>query len=86
MKIFDLDNEWFDWISTRPPVIQKLAAQFPPNILYRLNDTNVLIYSYNENSTFTVSILDEYNPQGLAFERNVFGVGPNDLTECKSIE
>lgn len=40
----------------------------------------VVPYSYCEDGTVTVSVLGTFNK--TMFERNVFGVSPEDLEEC----
>jgi len=37
-------------------------------------------HSYNEDGTLSVIVSGEYNL--IIFERKVFGISPNDLTEC----
>ena len=74
--------EWQAWLSGRPQVILDLAARFPPWKLFLLKDSGCRVWckSYNEDGTITVAISGEFN--AVAFERDVFGVEPNDLTEC----
>lgn len=82
-KITELDREaWNEWVASRPPVIQEMCAKLPPDRLYRLSPTGhrVTLVSYSENGTVTVAVTGEYN--ALAFSRQVFGINPDDLTEC----
>jgi hypothetical protein len=82
-KVFELNLEnWKQWVSERPPSVQKLCEQFPPDRLYLLNPTGqrVTILSYSENDTLTVLVSGEYNL--VMFEREVFGISPKDLQEC----
>ena len=80
-EIYELDNEAFgQWLAERPKVIHDLARLLPPNRLYRLDDRRVTLVSYEENGTVTVLVSGEYNL--LVCERHVFGVRPEDLTEC----
>lgn len=82
-KFTELDQEaWLGWVAERPPVIQDLCRRFPPDTLYRLKTSNhrVTIHSYSEDGTMTVSVRGEFNL--VSFERNVFGVKPEDLEEC----
>ncbi len=83
MKIGEINNEaWEEWILERPECIHDLCRRFPPNILYKLNGSGnrVTVCSYNEAGTLTVDVSGEYN--SVTFERQVFGVKPEDLTEC----
>lgn len=71
------------WVNSRPLVVQELCKKFPPDRLYRLktSDHKVTIYSYSENETMTVTVTMEYNPL-IVFERQIFGIKPEDLEEC----
>lgn len=73
---------WEQWLSTRPDVIKQLVARLPPDRLYLLKTSNhrVTIYSYNEDGTVSVVVSGKYNR--VLFERNVFGIKPEDLEEC----
>ncbi len=77
-----LEREWQEWLSERPPVVQDLAKRFPPYKLYRLKGGGKRVYprSYNEDGTLRVTVSARFNL--VLFERNVFGVEPEDLTEC----
>jgi len=74
---------WERWVASRPPVVQQLARQFPPNQLYRLKTTGhrVTPYSYSEEGTLTVDITGQFNR--VLFGRRVFGIRPEDLEECE---
>lgn len=83
MKIYDIDERaWAEWVKGRPPVIQAMCERFPPGRLYRLKPTGqrVTMHSYNESGTVTVEITGEYNL--VDFNRQVFGINPDDLEEC----
>ena len=58
-------KEFSAWVYDRPPIIQEMAAKYPPNRLYRLKSGSgklrVIIRSYEENETVTVSVTGEYN-------------------------
>lgn len=85
MILFELAEEDLKWIEERPQVIKDMIARHPPNRLYLLQDKwRVFLESYNENGTLTVAICDAYN-SGLMFEREVFGVRPEDLIECDEL-
>lgn len=83
-KIAELTDPeaWEEWVSTRPPVVQGLCRKYPPDRLYFLKPPGqrVTIVSYNENGTVTVNVSAQWNC--LVFEREVFGIDPNDLEEC----
>jgi len=83
-QLGELDQEmWAEWLAGRPAVIRDLATRFPPNLLYRLRETGsrVTLHSYSEDGTMTVTVGKEFN-EFLWFERNVFGIEPEDLEEC----
>lgn len=82
-KISEIDESALQqWLSTRPPVIQALAQRVPPGRLYLLKTTNhrVTIHAYSEDGTVTVAVTGEYNL--TRFDRQVFGINPDDLEEC----
>jgi hypothetical protein len=81
-KIKELNEEWHAWIKTRPEAIQKMAKELPPDRLYWLETSGhrVEIYGYVEDGTLIVSVLGKWNK--TMFERNVFGIKPEDLVEC----
>lgn len=74
--------EWDAWVASRPPVVADLCRRFPPNRLYLLTSSNhrVTVHSYQEDGTLQVDVGGEYNK--VMFERRVFGVKPEELTEC----
>jgi hypothetical protein len=86
-KVFEFDDEglarWNAWVASRPPVIQEMCRRLPPNLLYRLksSDHRVTLLSYSEDGTVTVSVTGEYNL--VPFDRQVFGIKPEDLEECE---
>lgn len=75
-------KEWHEWLKDRPQIIKDLAKQLPPNKLYLLKTSNhkVTLISYEENGTVTVNVSGDFNR--VIFERNVFGVNPENLEEC----
>lgn len=82
-KIRTLDQAgWDTWVASRPPVVQELCALLPPDRLYLLKTTNqrVTLISYSEDRTVTVAVTGEFN--ALTFDRQVFGINPEDLEEC----
>lgn len=82
-KILDIDPaEWEQWVSARPPAVQKMCRRFPADRLYRLKSSGhrVTISSYAEDGTVTVAVSGLYN--AVIFERCVFGIDPDSLEEC----
>lgn len=75
------DEEWMDWFNERPPAIQALIRQFPPNKPYRVGEGAfpALIYSYDEEKSGGVSMTVQI--ESPFFPRQVFGVKPEGLTE-----
>jgi len=75
-------QEWDEWVSSRPEIIQDLCKRFPPYNLYRLKNSGhrVTLYSYSEDGTMTVNVSGEYN--AVMFDRQVFGIKPDNLVEC----
>lgn len=70
------------WRDSRPQAVREMIDRWPPNRLYQMASTGhrCTIYSYSEDGTVTVLVTGEYNI--LEFARKVFGIDPNDLTEC----
>lgn len=89
-KILEMSDsqrqEWDKWLNERPKIIRNLALKYPPDKLYTLkpNGNRVTIVSYCEDGTMTVFISSKYN-DFLIFERQVFGIKPEDLIECEYI-
>lgn len=73
---------WREWVEALPPVPREVARRFRPNVLYRLSSSGhrCTIASFGDNGTITVNITGEYNR--ITFGRQVFGIKPEDLTEC----
>lgn len=76
------EEAWREWVETRPTTIQDLCRRLSPDRLYLLKTSGhrVTLYSFSEDGTVTVNVSGEYN--ALAFDRQVFGVSPDDLEEC----
>ena len=74
------------WVAERPDAVRAVAERFQPWKLYRMRSTGhrVTVHSYGEGEngsvTLTVNVTGKYNL--LAFERRVFGIDPDDLSEC----
>ena len=81
--LFELDEqEWRRWVDSRPLAVRAIAERLRPNRLYRMKNTGqrVTMYSISENGTVTVDVTGQFNL--IDFERQVFGVDPNNLEEC----
>lgn len=72
-------REWLKWVKERPEPVKSIAERFDPWSLYRFRDSHqrVTLVSINENGTVTVRVTGEFNI--VAFDRDVFGVNPDDL-------
>lgn len=92
-RIYEPDAEqleaWTEWLAERPPAIREVAERFPPWELLRLktSDHRVFIMVYSEDNsgkgppvTLTVAVTAKYNQ--VSFERQVFGISPEDLEPC----
>jgi hypothetical protein len=85
MAIWTTDFDWpgFNaWLADRPQSIQDLAARFPPDRLFRIATTGKrgYVYSYSEDGTMTLAVTGQFNR--VLFGQRVFGLTPEDLTEC----
>jgi len=83
-EIHEIDEmAWNKWVCSRPKSVQELCRKFPPNRLYKLRSTGhrCMVYSYSEDGTMTVNVTGEHNV--VLFSRAVFGIKPEDLTECE---
>jgi hypothetical protein len=74
-----------EWCAERPPEIAELARKFPPWNLYRLGKNRVYLIGFSESKdgtphTCMVQVSAKFNY--CAFERNVFGIKPEELVEC----
>lgn len=78
--------DWQTWLAERPAHIRALAERLPPWNLYLLKSSGhrVEITAYSEGPNGSVSlkvaVTGAYN--FVAFEREVFGIDPNDLEPC----
>ncbi len=75
-------QSWSDWVASRPDSVRKVAERLNPWTLYKLKSTGqrVTVYSFSEDGTVTVNVTGEFNL--ITFDRQVFGISPNDLEEC----
>lgn len=80
-------SEWNDWVQSRPERVRSVAVKLPPWKLYRIRQSGhrVTIQAFDEQTdgkvTCRVLVGGEFNL--VAFERQVFGVDPDDLEECE---
>lgn len=77
------------WVAERPDGIRQIAERFFPWKLYRdKGHHRVLVIGFAEDPSVPggvsvkMSVLAQFN-EVLTFERNVFGVDPDDLVECE---
>ena len=74
------------WVAERPPAVKAVAERFKPWALYRLTTTGhrVTVRSFGEGDdgavTLIVRVSGDFNV--VTFERDVFGISPDDLVEC----
>ena len=78
-------EEWEEWLKSRPPQIAEVARCYPPWELFRMGSGHrCTVHSYGEledgTVSLTVSVTGEYN--FVAFDRNVFGIDPDELAPC----
>jgi hypothetical protein len=81
------ERAWAAWLAERPPAVRAVAERLPPNRLYLLKTSKhrVMVLSFQEPKnggpiTITVAVIGKYN--FMFFDRQVFGVNPDDLEEC----
>lgn len=81
------EKAWKKWVADRPESIRSVCARFDPWTLYRLKTTGQRVYilAFSEPGadgkvTCRVGVSAEFNL--LSFERDVFGIDPDDLEEC----
>jgi hypothetical protein len=75
------------WVASRPPNVRAVAERFEPWSLYLHKPTGqrVTVVSFGEQEdgrvTLTMSVSADFNL--VMFERQVFGVNPDDLEPCE---
>lgn len=74
---------WAEWVESRPESVKAVAKRFDPWSLYLLKTTGqrVTILAIAEDGTVRVNVSGNYN--FLIFERQVFGINPDDLEPCE---
>ena len=73
--------EWDAWVAERPPSVRAVAERFNPWTVYRFKDTGqrCTILAFGEDGTVRVAVTSVLN--FVTFEREVFGVDPDNLEE-----
>ncbi len=82
-KFEDFDMAAFrEWLADRPTIIKELGLKCPPDRLYRFkhSGTRLTVRGYQEDGTLIINVSGQYNR--IMFERDVFGVPPEDIEEC----
>lgn len=76
------ERGWRRWVERLPATARAVAERFDPWTLYWLKpaEQRVTLYSVNDNGTLTVTVSGRFNL--VLFERQVFGIDPDDLSEC----
>jgi len=75
------------WVASRPATVRAVAERFEPWSLYRLQSTGqrvtVAAFGVTADGTVTVSVnvLALFN--FVTFERQVFGIHPDELEPCE---
>jgi hypothetical protein len=75
-----------EWVASRPDAVRIVAERFDPWSLYRIKSSNhkVTIVSFGVKDdgevSLTVNVGAQFNL--VMFERNVFGIDPDDLEPC----
>lgn len=71
--------EWLEWVASRPPAIQELCRQYPPDRPYCVQGGTIpgWIISYSEFEDGGVGFMVRIN--NPMFPREVFGLRPADL-------
>ena len=79
-------KEWNGKVKKQPKHVRDIASKLDPWKLYRLKSTGdrVIVLGFNEGEENGVTVRVEINAKYnlVPFERNVFGIDPNDIEEC----
>ncbi len=81
----EMEQDYQDWLAELEPHVRAVAARFRPWLLYRMKTNHrATIRSFEEQRdgsvTLLVRVTGEFN--AVMFDRDVFGVAPEALTEC----
>lgn len=73
---------WKAWVRKLPKAARAAAERFDPWTLYRLKTTGdrVTVCSFADDATVTVIVSGRWNL--VLFDRQVFGIQPDELEEC----
>jgi hypothetical protein len=76
------ETEWKAWVASLPDCVRIIAERFDPWSLYQMKSTGhrCTLLSISENYTVTVAITGDFN--AIMFDRQVFGISPDDLAPC----
>ena len=76
------EKRYRQWVRKLPKKARALAERFDIWTLYRLKSSGdrVTLHSFNDDGTITVIVSGKFNL--VMFERQVFGIAPDDLEEC----
>jgi hypothetical protein len=80
-----LQADYEAWVESgdMAPEIKAIALRMPPWKIFRMKSDGhrVTLIGFNNDGTVTVNISGKFNL--IIFERNVFGIDPDDLEECE---
>lgn len=81
----DQQRLWREFVDSRPPNVKAVAEKLAPWLLYRLRSGHrATLHGIDEHEdgsvTLTMSVTGDFN--AVMFDRNVFGIHPDDLEEC----
>lgn len=75
------------WVAERPPTVRAIAERFQPWELYRIkpNGHRVVVLSFGEaeDGSVTLTVLVGGHFNRVMFERQVFGINPDELEPCE---
>jgi hypothetical protein len=83
----EIEQDWKDWVASRPDNVRVVAERFEPFSLYRIRQTGqrVVVASFDvetdDSVTLKVLVPAEFNH--APFETCVFGIRPDDLEPCE---
>jgi hypothetical protein len=85
------ETAWLEWVATRPEAVRSVVRRFEPWSLYRLKTTGhrVIVRAVGEtedddgNVTIDLRVLISGEFNLLVFDREVFGINPDDLEPCE---
>jgi hypothetical protein len=76
---------WQKWLAERPDNVRKVAEKFDPWSLFRMKSSGHRVYvigfDVGDTVTLRVAVTGAFNR--VRFERQVFGIEPDDLEPCQ---